>query len=304
MSKKKINLENGSTIELKGTMGKTLEGATVTIIDEAPEAQLPAPVAAPATATRMLAVIEKASTDPRCNIEKMRALLDMQMELVREERRLAYNRAMWEAQGEMEPIVRRSKNESTNSTFAKLEHIDKIVRPIYRAHGFGLSFDSHKEADGSITMFVDVMHNEGHQKRHELNAPIDDKGPKGAKNKTEPQGVASTTSILQRKLTVMVFNLTFINEDDDGQGGKKEIKPDRFAGERPDGAKQQPAPAQPLSLEEAAARLEKKLRDEVDRSKRGEILMKHIKVVGALEDAGQTEKAAELRKLAEEKADE
>jgi len=293
MSKKKINLENGSTIELKGNMGKTPEGATVTIIDETSEAPLPAP----ATATRMLAVIEKASTDPRCNIEKMRALLDMQMELVREERRLAYNRAMWEAQGEMEPIVRRSKNESTNSTFAKLEHIDKIVRPIYRKHGFGLSFDSHKEPDGSITMFVDVMHNEGHQKRHELNAPVDDKGPKGTKNKTEPQGVASTTSILQRKLTVMVFNLTFINEDDDGQGGKKEIKPDRFAGE-------QPTPPQPLPLEEACARLEKKLRDEPDRSKRGEVLMKHIKVVGALEDAGQNEKAEELRKLAEEKIDE
>lgn len=300
MSKKKATAENVATIELKGTMGKPLEGATVTIIDEAPEAQLPAP-ASPASATRMLAVIEKASTDPRCNIDKMRALLDMQMELIREERRLAYNNAMWEAQGEMEPIVRRSKNESTNSTFAKLEHIDKIVRPIYRKYGFGLSFDSHKEADGSITMFVDVMHNGGHEKRHELNAPIDDKGPKGTKNKTEPQGVASTTSILQRKLTVMVFNLTFINEDDDGQGGKKEIKPDRFAGEKTAGDQpQKKVEAPKLSVTEAAAQLESKLRNEPDKEKRGEILMKNVKILGALDDEGHHERAAEIRKLAEE----
>lgn len=286
---------------------RTTKAKEAVTIDHIPDAaKMVAVIHDQSPADRMMTLIEKASTDPRCNVEKIRALLDMKMELIREQRRLEYNSAMWEAQGKMTPIVAKAWNDSTKSFFAKLAHVDNIVRPIIREHGFSLSFDSNKEADGTITFFIDIMHTGGHTERKQINAAIDDKGPKGTPNKTQPQGVKSTATICQRELIVMAFNLSFINEDDDGQGGKKTLDPnaDRFAKT----AASSPAPAAdkgadpkpPLPLNEAAEKLEHKLRNEPDRSKRGAILMKHIKVVGALDEDGQAERAADIRKLAEE----
>ncbi len=253
----------------------------------------------PSQSDQMLMMIERASSDPKCDIEKMRALLDMKKEMVREEQRIAYNLAMHDAQAEMIPIVRNAWNDSTKSHFAKLEHVDAIVRPIYAKNGFSLSFDSRKEADGSITMFVDVLHVDGHEVRKQLNAQVDDRGPKGTVNKTQPQGVNSTTSILQRKLTVMVFNLTFINQDDDGQGGIKPLKKDRFAGDEDKGKKQEP---KAHNLEEAAGLLESKLRDEPNLERRGKILMENKKLLAALDADGKGLRVAEFHKLAEEPA--
>lgn len=251
---------------------------------------------------RMLAVIEKASTDPRCNIEKMRALLDMKMEMIREERRLVYNSAMWEAQGEMTPIVAKAWNESTKSFFAKLAHVDNVVRPIIRKFGFSLSFDSHKEADGTITFFIDIMHTGGHTERRQLNAAVDSMGPKGTPNKTQPQGVKSTATICQRELIVMAFNLSFINEDDDGQGGKKVPVTggaDRFSSSTPPAQTVTPEPRPIMPLAEAADLLEQKLKAEPDIARKGEILMKNIKIIAELDDNGDRDRAHALRKLAE-----
>ena len=59
------------------------------------------------------------------------------------------------------------------------------------------------------------------------------------------------------------------------------------------------AKAQTLSLPEAAAALESKIRNSTQ-DKRGAILMKHIDIIGAMEkDAAFHEKAAELRALCE-----
>lgn len=282
-----------TTIDTPIKKARKTAKAGIQMMQEAAATQDVAVIQPPEPADRMLAMIERAAFDPRANVEKMRALLDMKMELVRDDRRIAYNIAMWKAQGAMTPIVTKAWNESTKSYFAKLAHVDNIVRPIYRDHGFSLSFDSHKEIDCSLTMFVDVMHTGGHTERRQLNAGVDDKGPKGTPNKTQPQGVASTTSILQRKLTVMVFNLTFINEDDDGQGGVKAApKPDRFKGEKADD--------QPLALPAAAHALQEKLKAAASKEKRGEILMKHIKILQALQDDGQHELVATIRTLAEQ----
>lgn len=180
--------------------------------------------------TTMLAVIERVAADPRCNIEKMRAILEMQMELKRDDSRVAYSAAMRAAQSEMMPVVRNAENSHTRSKYAKLEHIDHEVRPIYTKHGFSLSFDSRKEADGTITMLVDVSHDGGHTVTRQLNGGIDISGAKGTANKTEIQGVGSSVSYLKRQLVCMVFNIVLKDKDDDGcgVGAKDKAKPDPF----------------------------------------------------------------------------
>lgn len=244
-------------------------------------------------ALAMLRVIDKASTDPRTNVEKMRALLDMQMELVREQRRVEYNNAMRYAQEEMQPVVRKSLNENTKKKYAKLEHVDNAVRPIYTKHGFSLSFNSRREEDGTITMLCDVLHCSGHSERKELNGAKDMTGAKGTANKTDIQGAGSTVSYLRRYLTCMVFNVTLIDEDDDGVGGKVEKGADPFADKL-----RKPELSYDEQLRIEAGKLETALKERA-LEKRGRLLMKNRELLDQLDKAGMTEIVANLRAIAE-----
>lgn len=245
-------------------------------------------------ARQFLDIVTKASTDTRCNVDKMRALLDMQKEMVAEERRVQYSQSMRAAQAEMEPVVRKSQNDHTKSKYAKLEHIDKVIRPIYTKHGFSLSFDTRREEDGTVTAICSVLHDSGHTERKELNGAVDSTGAKGTANKTAMQGVGSTVSYLRRYLTCMIFNIVLVNEDDDGTGGKREIANDRFAGQA---AEQTVAPK--LSLEEAAAALKDKLLGAKTMEKRGEIFIRNVKIIETLDAEDRADLSNELREIAE-----
>ena len=176
---------------------------------------LPAATPAPeSAASHFLSIIDRASKDPRTNIEKLRALLDMQKEMIAEERRVAFSLAMMEAQAEMEPIVKSDKGERKN--YAKLERIDAGIRPIYTRHGFSLTFNSKKSDDKTIYVSCKCFHKSGHTEFYELEGGIDNVGPKGEKNKTDIQGLGSSVSYLRRFLTMMIFNVVVVDEDNDG----------------------------------------------------------------------------------------
>lgn len=246
-------------------------------------------------ALAMLRVIDKAATDPRTNVEKMRALLDMQMELVREQRRVEYNNAMRATQEEMQPVVRKAMNDNTKKKYAKLEHVDNAVRPIYTKNGFSLSFNSRREEDGTITMLCDVLHSSGHSERKELNGAKDMTGAKGTANKTDIQGAGSTVSYLRRYLTCMVFNITLIDEDDDGQGGKLEKGVDPFADKL---KKPEPEISFHDQLRQEAAKLETALKER-NVEKRGGLFMKNTPLINQLNEAGLNDVAEHLRSIAE-----
>lgn len=273
---------------------KSAENAALSAMVEALplNAVAPAAIVSPSPAARMLALIEKSAGDPRTNTEKMRAMLDMQLELIREERRIAYNAAMKACQEEMQPIVRKADNEGKK--YSKLEHVDNALRPIYSKHGFSLSFNSRREVDGTITMLCDVLHDSGHHEVKELNGALDLAGIKGNANKTQVQGVGSTVSYLRRYLTAMIFNVVFINEDDDGKGGKKDPAQDPFKARAAADAR---TPEQKRS--EAADELILRMHEMKTLDKRGSALMKNIKLITSLEEANDP-RGAEIRKLAEE----
>lgn len=256
-------------------------------------------------AEQVIAIIAKASTDPRCNVEKMRSLLDMQMELLRDQRRIEYNVSMKAAQEEMKPIVRMAENEKKK--YAKLEHVDNALRPIYSKHGFSLSFNSRRESDNTITILCDVLHEAGHHESKELNGAVDTTGAKGSANKTQIQGVGSTVSYLRRYLTLMIFNVVLINEDDDGSGGKKPPTPnDKFApgvadvvNARPTAADEQEGITPEQVLIRAAEELKQRILSADTPARKGEIMMRNIRLLKELEIQSHQDKADEIRKLVE-----
>jgi hypothetical protein len=78
-------------------------------------------------------------------------------------------------------------------------------------------------------VFCDVLHSEGHRERKSLTGSLDTVGPNGSRNKTDIQGLGSSTSYLRRYLTCMIFNVTISNEDRDGNATAKTISGHQYA---------------------------------------------------------------------------
>lgn len=215
-----------------------------TVIPEVAAAPAPAPAAnavtvASANVQAELVFIQKMLTNPKVDVKKLRELLNMRNEARADEARMIYNRAMRDAQQEIEPIARDAQGE--NSKYAKLEDIDRLIRPIYTKHGFSLSFNNGEMPIPQVRVLCTVAHIDGHSEMKQLDGYLDNAGPKGIKNKTDMQGLGSSVSYLRRYLTCMIFNVVLFNEDDDAaRRNKAAAANDKFTSKVNEQAKNPP----------------------------------------------------------------
>ncbi len=175
--------------------------------------------------TSTLAVIERAAANKEIDVEKMERLLQMQERILAKQAESEFNEAMQKVQQEVPRILRDATNPSTNSKYTRLESLLKIVVPIYTSAGFSLSFGT---SDCTIPdhyrIICDVAHKgtAGSFTRHyQCDIPADTTGMKGMMNKTKTHGFGSTMSYGRRYLTLLIFNIALVNEDDDGGRAQK-----------------------------------------------------------------------------------
>lgn len=143
---------------------------------------------------------------------------DMQRQWEQDNARRAYAAAMLAAQGEMRPVVRGRTNEQQRSKYAALEDIHDVIKPIWLKHGFTLSYGSDQSPyPEHYRVTCDCLHEGGHVTHHVLDGPGDEKGLKGNPNKTPIQALTSTVTYLRRSLAVMIFDVTLVGADNDGQ---------------------------------------------------------------------------------------
>jgi ERF superfamily len=169
--------------------------------------------------TELMLAIAEAARDPRVDAAKMTALWELKNKIDARAAETAFNNAMREAQDEMKTVVKDSRNLQTNSNYAKLDKIDKIIKPVYLKHGFSLSFNSDIIEAGKVLVSCKCMHISGHSKDYALPGPLDLAGLKGNQNKSDMHALGSSLSYLKRYLKCMIFDVTLTDEDDDGNGG-------------------------------------------------------------------------------------
>jgi hypothetical protein len=174
----------------------------------------------------MLEIIREVASSPTADLSKLEKLLELQERVEARQAKTAYQQAMKAAQEEMEPVRRDGQNDSNRSRYARLETIDRAIRPIYTKHGFCLSFGSEEPRKaGAVRVTCKCLHIGGHAEPFELEADLDMTGPGGKANKTGVQGLGSSVSYLRRYLTLMIFNIQLTNEDNDGQRERGYITP-------------------------------------------------------------------------------
>jgi hypothetical protein len=185
--------------------------------------------------TSLLNVIERASRDSTVDVAKLTALLDMQERVTRAQAKQEFTQALSAVAGELEPVARDAKNPHTNTRYAKLEAIDAALRPIYSRHGFSVRFGSEPTADGQVHVTCTLSHVGGHSETLGLAAPVDAVGTGGRQSKTGVQAIGSTVTYLRRYLLTMALNVTFFDEDDDGEASRRtSSQPARARDDAPD----------------------------------------------------------------------
>ena len=175
----------------------------------------------------MLTIIDKAANSKDVDVQKMQQLLDMQERIMSKNAEIAFNQAMTRLQPKLPAIKKDAKirhNDKLISTYAKYEDIDRIIRPLYIAEGFSVSFNSHKNADGSVTYYGILAHVDGHSRTAEIDLPAD---TSGAKNAVQAKG--STMTYAQRYLVGMLFNLVFTDMDDDAHKANEPVSDSQAA---------------------------------------------------------------------------
>jgi ERF superfamily len=167
----------------------------------------------------MLEMISRAASDPAVDISKLERLMAMRDKMLAQQAEQAYAASMVRAQRLMPKVVKDRDNTQTRSRYATLEAVNRQVVPVYTAEGFSLSYGEEDcPTAGHVRVGCDVMHSGGHSKHYHYDNPIDDAGLRGEKNKTPTHGRASAISYARRYLVVLIFNLTIVGEDDDGNG--------------------------------------------------------------------------------------
>jgi len=194
------------------------------VTNSAPAAQAPA-------ADNMLSVIAAAVIDPRCDVAKMQALLDMQKQIEEREAEKAFTRAFLPLQKEL-PVINRDgkievrakdqKGERTgplqqSTPYATYPNIMTICKPILHDHGFTFSSKVKPAGDGRILVISRLKHVDGHFEESEFPLQADTTG-----SKNNAQGWGSSQQYGMRYNALALLNIitrAAQEHDSDGHDG-------------------------------------------------------------------------------------
>ena len=169
---------------------------------------------------KFLALIEKVIVNKEVDADKLRVLVDLQIQLEDRQAEKAFDADMIEAQSEVRALSWDKINTERNSRNVSYPKIDAMLRPIRLKYGFTQTWDSEPSSMADMMVVCcDVIHRSGHRRRYRLPMPIDNMGPKGGSGvMTKQQGVGGGSSYGIRKLASMIWDIPLLVDKDDNDG--------------------------------------------------------------------------------------
>lgn len=172
------------------------------------------PKADPPQPKSVLQIIAEAASNPAVNPENMRALLDMQKEIVAEERKQSFDAAFIALQAELPVINKDGKIEirekdshgvrtgklQQRTPYATFDAIMDAIQPLLTKHGFGLSFET--QPLGERLLVRGILRGHGHERHTEFPLPAETSG-----SKNNIQGWGSSLSYGKRYATIALLNI-------------------------------------------------------------------------------------------------
>ncbi len=185
----------------------------------------PTPPAAP---RNFLEVVTTAVMDPRCDVEKMKALLDMQERIEERDSKKAFTVAFNALQAELPVINRdgkidhssdggdttRSGKRALKTSYATYPNLNRVVGPLLKKHGFTFSSAMEPEATGPMVVISTLEHVAGHARTTHFRITADATG-----GKNNQQGWGSSQQYGMRYNMIALLNIvTEAKQDADNDG--------------------------------------------------------------------------------------
>ena len=156
--------------------------------------------------------------DGKIDVDKLEALLKVQLQWEANEAKKAYVVAM-AAFKENPPEILKDKTVSygqTNYKHATLYNVTTKINTELSKHGLTASWVTSQE-NGSVKVTCKITHTMGHSEECCLSAPPDNTGSKNV-----IQAIGSTVTYLQRYTLLALTGLATADQDDDGKAGAGE----------------------------------------------------------------------------------
>ena len=186
-------------------------------------ARVPAHRPQEAEQASMLAVLARAAGDSSVDVEKFKALMEMQEKLENREARRAFNLAISEAKGKIGPVVKNKRvgfeskrtGDRTDYAYEDFAAVAKAVDPVLAEHGLSYRFRTNQDG-ATVSVTCILAHRDGYSEETTLVGAVDTSG-----QKNPIQGIGSAVTYLQRYTLKAALGLS-AEVDTDGAATQEE----------------------------------------------------------------------------------
>lgn len=154
-------------------------------------------------------------------LEVVDRILAQQREMIDYQDRLAFNEALRRIQDKLKPIVKAAENKETHSWYASSKSVDAAIEDLLKEERMSLTFEPEPHPQPDMVRIVGVLSLGAYSRRYPLDMPADGKGPKGGGVMSRTHATGAAITYAKRYLKNMIFNLSYLEHDDDGNGAAR-----------------------------------------------------------------------------------
>ena len=175
------------------------------------------------SAMEILKDLASRTDDPQVAVAVAKSMVELQQSMEkfqweREERQAKtdFDEALNRCQQKLGRIATDANNPQTHSRYATYAKLDSVLRPIYTAESFSLSFGERDCPTPGKTRFVAFLSRSGLTREYLKDMTASTKGPKGNDVMTPVHAEGALDSYARRYLLKSIFNVAIGEDDADG----------------------------------------------------------------------------------------
>lgn len=172
---------------------------------------------------QITSMIERLAKDPSVDADKLERLFALQTRARDDEAAERYNAAILAVQRDVESVIRHLSNDQTQSKYADLGAIMRMLKPILDRNAVAVQFGTADCPKPDHVRVTSRVSHGRHVERDFIDMPIVTTGLRGNANKTQTHATAEATTYGRRYLLCMVFNIPLADED--GNASSRVAKP-------------------------------------------------------------------------------
>lgn len=159
------------------------------------------------TDNNFLTVVQQALSNPNMDMSVLKEMLAMQKEVMAQQAVIEFNEDYSIMSAEI-PVIKRSKK-AYSASYAPMEDIDLVIRPILSKFGFSVSFRNKQDGLDMVEVTCELRHKKGHMIENTITLPTE----AATKGMNKQQAIGSAITYAKRYAICGILNITTADDD-------------------------------------------------------------------------------------------